>query len=84
MKLEIIAVRDRAANCYGQPQFVPNLGAAIRSFGDEVNRADTNNPLYNHPEDFDLYHLGWYGDGDAYFELMQSPKQIAVGANYKR
>ena len=35
-------------------------------------------------EDFEVYELGWYGDGDAYFELLETPKQIAVGSNYTR
>lgn len=83
MKLEIIVVRDRTANCFGQPQFVPSLGAAIRSFADEINREANDNMLYKHPEDYDLYHLGWYGDGDAHMELKK-PEQIAVGANLKR
>lgn len=82
MKLEIIAVRDIKANCFGQPQFVPNIGAAIRAFGDEVNRADQNNPLYKHPEDFELFHLGWYGDGDAKFDLFDKPRQLAVATNF--
>ena len=40
--------------------------------------------LAKHPEDFEVYELGWYGDGDAYFELLETPKQIAVGSNYTR
>ena len=84
MKLQIICVRDIKANVYGQPQFVANVGGAIRSFGDECSRAAADNIMYNHPEDFELYDLGWFGDGDAHFELHPAPKQIAVGSNYKR
>lgn len=84
MKLEIIVVRDIKANCYGQPQFVPSLGAAVRAFGDEVNREDRTNQLYMHPEDFELYHVGWYGDADAKFTLFESPKQIALASTYAK
>lgn len=83
MKLHIICVRDIKANCYGQPQFVASLGGAVRSFGDECQRADANNVMHKHPEDFELYDLGWFGDGDAHFELHETPRQIAVGSNYK-
>lgn len=84
MLLQIIAVRDRQANIYGQPQAVANLGAAIRSFGDEINRADKQNVMFMHPEDFDLYHLGEYDDNTGAIEKIEPPKQIAVGINYKQ
>jgi len=28
MKLQVIVVRDSKADCFGQPQFVPSVGAA--------------------------------------------------------
>lgn len=79
MKLIIMSVRDRAADCYGQPFFVPAIGRALRSFQDEINRAAEDNPLYKHPEDFDLYQLGEFEDGDATFKLLDRPQQVAVG-----
>lgn len=84
MILQIIAVRDRQANIYGQPQAVPNIGAAVRGFGDEINRADKQNTMFMHPEDFDLYHLGSYDDNTGRIEQFDQPKQIAVGANYRQ
>lgn len=79
MKLFIIAMRDRSADVFGQPQFVPNIGAAIRSFGDEINRQADNNILYSHPDDFDLFVLGTYDDATAEFSTDEAPRQIAVG-----
>lgn len=84
MKFIIVAVRDIKANVYSQPQFVANKGHAIRAFGDECTSDDPKNLISKHPEDFELYELGWYGDGDAYFELLDKPQQIAIGANYIR
>jgi len=81
MKLQIVAVRDRAADVFMQPFFVHSIGAAIRSFGDEINRADKDNALFKHPADFDLYHLGEYDDAFAQFETSQ-PRQIAVGKDF--
>lgn len=83
MKLHVIVVRDTAADVYGQPQFVPSVGAAVRSFGDEVNRADANNALYNHPEDFILFDVGVYDDNTCVFDLHE-PRQIARASDYKR
>lgn len=85
MKLEIIVVRDIKANCFATPQFVATTGHAIRSFGDEINREDQQNVLFNHPEDFELYHVGSYHDEKATFDLFNDgPKQLAVGSNLKR
>lgn len=79
MKLFIIAVRDRVAGAYLVPQFVTTLGSAIRSFGDEVNRADASNSFYNHSADFDLFELGTFDDNECVFDLLERPRQIAIG-----
>lgn len=84
MKYKVVCVRDRAADCFGQPQFVLSVGAAIRGFGDEINRAADNNGFYKHPEDFDLYELGTFDDQDATFECSESPRQIAIGKDLVR
>lgn len=83
MKYLIVCVRDRAADVYGQPMHVTSLGGAIRSFGDEVNRADDGNMLYKHPEDFDLFELGTYDDSTGTYETFV-PRQIAVGKDQVR
>lgn len=74
----IVAIRDRAIDAFGQPFFVQARGQAIRSFQDEINRADANNNLHNHPDDFDLYILGTYEEetGDI---KSQKPEMIAIG-----
>lgn len=82
MKLFIIATRDVVANVYSQPMFVPHLGGAIRSFGDECKRKEPGNILAAHPEDFELWHLGEYDDNTGTYEETDR-KQIAVGANYR-
>jgi len=58
MKLFVVAVRDRAIDGFNTPVFVPSLGAAIRSFADEVNKGDSQ--LGAHPEDFELWLLGQF------------------------
>lgn len=83
MKLQIVAVRDRTADVFAQPVFVANLGGAIRSFGDEINRREPGNALAQHPEDYDLYHLGEYDDSDGSF-VTDKPRQVAVGKDLVR
>lgn len=86
MKLVIVAIKDRAIDAFGTPFFVAHLGGALRSFSDEVNRRDPEgkNQLAAHPEDFDLYEIGVYDDASAKFELLERPRQVAVGKDQVR
>jgi len=82
MKHVVVAVRDRAADTFGRPFFVAAVGAAIRSFSDEVNRADKDNQLFNHPEDFDLYEIGTFDD-DSGDLVAVKPRMVAVGKDLR-
>ena len=83
MKMIVCAVRDRAANAFARPMFIPSSGIAVRSFQDEVNREDKDNQMYNHPDDLDLYELGVYDDENARFELLENPKVLMLGKQVK-
>ncbi|QXP07866.1 MAG: nonstructural protein [Arizlama microvirus] len=83
MKLVICTVKDRAADAYGRPMFVPSTGVAIRSFSDEINRNHADNQLYNHPDDFDLYELGEFDDNTGLFTLHEQPKLLSLGKQVK-
>jgi len=83
MKLNICTVKDRAAEAYGRPMFVPSTGVALRSFSDEINRNSADNQLYNHPDDFDLYDLGIFDDNTGLFELHDQPKLLSLGKQVK-
>lgn len=85
MRYKVVCIRDRAADVFGQPVFVSNVGGAIRSFGDEIRRpssVERPNSMYDHPEDFDLFYLGEYDDESGTF-FCERPSQIAVGKDYK-
>ena len=83
MKLIICTVKDRAADAYGRPMFVPSTGVAIRSFSDEINRNNADNQLFNHPDDFDLYELGEFDDNSGLFSLHEQPKLLSLGKQVK-
>ena len=83
MKLVLCSVKDRAADAYGRPMFVPSTGVAIRSFSDEINRQDAENQLYNHPDDFDLFEFGEFDDNTGRFNLHEEPKLISLGKQVK-
>lgn len=83
MKLVLCSMKDRAADAFARPMFVPSIGVAIRSFSDEINRDAVDNQLFQHPDDFDLYDLGVFDDSNGRFELYDEPKQIAIGKQVK-
>ena len=83
MKMIVVSIKDRAADAFGRPFYVPSVGVAIRSFQDEVNRASEDNQMYQHPDDFDLYELGSFDDSTGTFELFQSPKLLTLGKQVK-
>lgn len=84
MKLYALATRDIVANVWSPPMFVPHIGIAIRSFGDECRNKES--PLGKHPEDYELWLVGEYDDNSGQMEPGIQPdsrKQLAVGANYR-
>lgn len=83
MKLNLCSVKDRAADAFGRPMFVPSLGVAIRSFTDEINRNDKDNQLFNHPDDFDLYDFGVFDDNSGLFEIHNQPTLLCLGKQVK-
>lgn len=66
MKRVVCAVKDNAILSFGQPFFVPHVGAATRAFVDDAKRDDQ--PVKAHPADFDLYVLGAFDDESGSFE----------------
>lgn len=77
----VCSVRDRALDAFMQPIFTPAMGVAIRSFADEVNRPDS--PMFSHPEDYDLYHIGTYDDSTGKLTAVDA-RQVSIGKDVKR
>jgi len=75
----VCAIRDRAADVFGQPFFTASTSTAIRSFTDLVNDNRDGNMISSHPEDFDLFYLGTYDDKVPKFHMLDIPSQIAIG-----
>ena len=78
MILFVVSVKDRAADVFNRPFFVPHRNVAIRDFTDEVNRVAADNQLNKHPDDFDLYLLGEFDDARGV--VLNSEPQVLVRA----
>lgn len=81
MKHYILTVKDAAAELYMRPMYVQHPRQGIRTFENEIKRADPGNPLYTNPSDFELYLIGTWDDTTCVLEL-QPMERIARGADY--
>lgn len=82
MILNVFAVYDRQGEAYATPMFIPMTGQAVRSFTDQINKPAEDNPLYQHPDDFDLWCLGAYDTSTGLF-TENSPHVVCLGKNVK-
>lgn len=83
MILTIVAVKDRAADAFMRPFFVPTANMAIRSFMDEVNRDAADNQMFAHPDDFDLYEIGVFDDSTGRITSYDDMKVLMLGKQAK-
>lgn len=58
MRLYAFSVLDKKAEYFSTPFFTRSLGEAMRGFGDEARNPDSQ--LARHPNDFELYHIGYF------------------------
>lgn len=78
-KIVVVAVFDSAVNAFGRPIFVPSIGVALRSFGDEVNRKAEDNQMFQHPEDFVLHYLCDFDEESGVF-VTEEPRRVLARA----
>lgn len=79
----VVAVKDRAVDAFSRPFFVPTVPAATRSFSDEVNRQAQDNPMYAHPDDYDLYVLATFDENSGVFASDGPPTLVVRGKDVK-
>lgn len=63
--ITVVSVKDLAMQGFGRPIFVPSRGVALRSFMDEVRKDGSD--MAAHPEDFELYSVGFFDDESGLF-----------------
>lgn len=78
MRSFVCAVYDMAIAAYMPPFVAPALGAAVRSFQDEVNRGG-DSVMSKHPKDYRLYHVAMFDSDSGEFEQLK-PVIIADGS----
>lgn len=77
---QIFTVYDSKAEAYMSPFFMGTKGEAIRSFSDTCQ--DTEHQFNRHSADFTLFHLGWYDNNKAFFEILETPNAIGMAIEF--
>lgn len=77
MKHFMMSVRDSAVGSFMRPFTAPSVPAAVRSFGDEVNRAGSE--MNQHPGDYELYQVGYFDEETGRFDA-EFPVTMVVRA----
>lgn len=80
MQLFLCAVRDSAVSAFQRPFVVPALGMAIRAFGDEVVRPESE--LAKHPSDYELFHLGSFDEESGKVVCLPNPRSMARAVDF--
>lgn len=80
MLLIACSVFDVKAKAYMQPFFVHNENLARRSFGDAV--LDKSSGISRHPEDYLLYKVGVFDDGEGIFQSFPQPEFLAKAVDF--
>lgn len=82
MKLNIYCVHDSKGKAFVSPFYFPEVGQATRHFSDLVNEG--KNIVSRHPEDYKLYHMGYFDDQAGVFESLKAPVWICDATDYKQ
>ncbi len=80
MKLLAFSVYDEKSQAFAHPFFTSAIGIASRMMSDWANNKDTL--VGAHPEDFVLYHVGYWLDDQAKFDNNQTPVRIGAANDY--
>jgi len=79
-----VCVHDAAVGAFNRPFFVPSLGAALRSFGDECIRQHPDNLMYQHPADYALYKVGTFDEESGVLVPLAVPERLASASDFSR
>ncbi|WNK13429.1 MAG: nonstructural protein [Microvirus sp.] len=80
-KLVAVAVFDVAAQYFHPPVFFRATGAALRWF-ETLVKDPTAVDVHNHPEHFQLFHIGEFDDFNALFVPLTPPNLLIHGSAF--
>lgn len=84
MNHAMFAIRDTCVGSFLLPMFFQNRAGAVRAFGDAVNKAASDNQLYQHPEHFQLFELGLFDDETGLSTMLVAPEFVVDASSLVR
>lgn len=78
--MEMYAIRDKKAETFFQPMYMPHHASAVRQFSTAIQKGEGD--LANYPDDFDLYYIGTYDQKTAMHSNV-TPELIITGKAIK-
>lgn len=81
MKYLLVSIKDRAIDAFQPIGNVRAEGEAVRVFKDMISNAETAHS--KHPDDYDIYLVGYFDDHDGLIEPVTPPKKLADGKTIK-
>lgn len=80
MKLYVFSIFDSKAEVFNTPIFLPAIGQARRTFGDQVN--DESSPFNKHPGDYTLFQIGTYESDNGKLTPEKTPISLGLASEY--
>lgn len=80
MKLFAYAIRDILTDQYTQPLYAPNVQAAIRNLGIQINSGTQDDIIALHPQQFEAYHVGEYETDTGVFTPKEKERISHLGS----
>lgn len=78
MQFILASIKDRAVEAFQPISCCRSEGEAVRAFKDAIDNPQ-NRTLHSHPDDYDLYVVGYMDDATGLLERLDQPKKIADG-----
>lgn len=72
----IVTVKDRALDTYNNPFTTSTTAQAVRTFADEINSDPNRSAVALHPDDYDLYIVGYYDEQSG--QIQPTPTELVV------
>lgn len=82
MRTQVFAVFDSVARVHAQPFCFAEEGQACRAFAAAANDPSTN--IGQNPNDYTLFHIGYFDDNTALLEALEQPVSLGLAATYVR
>ena len=80
MRYVLISMHDRAVNAFQPVANVRAEGEALRVFKDLISNPQSQQ--HQHPDDYDLYIVGYFDDQTGRLEPLDVPRKIADGKTF--